>query len=60
MDGVHFRKGLFMSASVNICARRKYMRPFMRPRIKACIESAPSVVKGYSCGFASIRDSKDS
>ena len=40
--------------------KRKYMRPFMRLRIKACIESAPFVVKDYSCGFASIRDSKDS
>ena len=53
-----------MSVSVNICDRRKYMRSLMRQRIKACIESAPSVlsvysvVKNYSCGFVSIRGSK--
>lgn len=47
-----------------IRAARENMRPSMRPRIKACIASAPSVlsvysvVKNYSCGFVSIRGSK--
>lgn len=50
-----------MSASANICARRKYMRLFMRPYIKACIASFASllsVVKNDSCGFVSIRGSR--
>ena len=59
-----------------IRAARLYMRSFMRPSIKACMANTPSVpsvysaclcvsargqvVKDYSCGFVSIRGSKDS
>lgn len=54
-----------MSASANLCARRKYMRWFMRPRIKACkasitpMLSGSSVVKNDSCGLVSIRGSRE-
>ncbi len=47
-----------------IRASSKYMCHFMRPRIKACISSTPSVLSVYSvvndnsCGFVSICGSK--
>ncbi len=42
-----------MSASVNICAGRKYMRHCMRRRIKACVE--PSMDRSYFASGARIR-----
>lgn len=45
-----------MSASVNLCAKRKYMRSLMRQRIKACIANTPSM---YSVDEQAARYGRD-